>query len=673
MATATVVPLTKESQKLFISYYSNILKSQKTVRGSRRNRFSHIDRVYQRELDQTEEQKRAKQANNNGDPSRYQNMTVPVVMPQVEAAVTYQSSVFLTGLPIFGVVANPQFMDEAIQMEALLEQASIKGGWVRELILFFRDGFKYNFAPIEVSWNKEVTHTISTDLAKDVNQGVVTQTIWEGNSLKRLDPYNTFVDNRVPPSEVYKDGEYAGYTKLMSRIKLKSLIAELPDKIISNIAPAFSSGTATLSLSADAESEDYYVPTINPDIDPSEFVGTGTNWIAWAGLNDTAGRKGMEYKDSYYVTTLYTRVLPSEFNLKVPASNTPQIYKLIIVNHEHIIYCERQTNAHGYLPILIGQPLEDGLSYQTKSLADNGAPFQNLATAYMTSIIDSRRRAISDRLLYDPSRVLSAHINSANPSAKIPVRPAAFGKNLSESVYAFPYREDQTGVGMQQIQTILGLANQLTGQNQAQQGQFVKGNKTLQEFESVMNNANGRDQLASLLLEYQVFVPLKLILKLDILQYQGGTTIYNRDRRKVVEIDPLALRKAVIEFKVTDGLTPASKVLNSDAFSVAMQVIGSSPQISGNYNLPQLFSYIMKTQGAEITDFEKSPEQVAYEQALSAWQGTMQLAIEKGIDPKTLNLGPQPLPKEFNYNPQNNNPAPEDNQEPAQQEGMING
>jgi hypothetical protein len=323
---------------------------------------------------------------------------------------------------------------------------------------------------------------------------------------------------------------------------------------------------------------------------------------------------------------------------------------------------------------MVGQPLEDGLRYQTKSLAQNGEAFQELTSTYMNAIIASRRRAISDRVLFDPSRIAAAHINSANPSAKIPVRPAAYGKNLADSVYQFPYREDQAAGSMQQIQALLGLANGLAGQNQAQQGQFVKGNRTLSEFEDVMRNASGRDQLASIMLEHQVFVPVKHILKLNILQFQGGTTIYNRDKDVQVEIDPVKLRKAVLNFRVSDGLVPSSKIINADSFSVALQVFGSSPAIAGGYNVPQFFSYLMKTQGADITAFEKSPEQLAYEQAVGSWQSIMQLAVEKGVDPNSLGAGEMPLPEQFGYDPQANKPAPEQTtQTQAPQPGVQDG
>lgn len=662
MAASTVVSLSKKSQLAFIEYYKGVQSLRNTTRNEMRSQLERIDRAYQREVDRTDEHLNAQAANRNEDPTRFQNMTVPVVMPQVESAVTHQTSVYLTGQPIFGVVAAPQFMDEALQLESILEEQSVRNGWARELIMFFRDGFKYNFAPLEVTWEDEVTHAVETDVSISTTEGIPKEVIWSGNRIKRLDPYNTFVDTRVPPTEVYKKGEFAGYVEFMTRIELKAFISRLPDKIIANITPAFESGLGTSTGAKDAGAMNYYIPSINPLVSEEDNKGGGLNWLRWAGIS-TKRNQNIDYKDTYEVTTLYAKVLPSEFELTVPNRNTPQIYKLIIVNHEHIIYAEQQTNAHAYIPIMVGQPLEDGLSYQTKSLADNAAPFQELASSYMNSIIASRRRAISDRVLYDPSRITSAHINSANPSAKIPVRPAAYGKNIADSVYAFPYREDQASSSMQQIQTIMGLANSLNGQNLASQGQFVKGNKTLHEFESVMQNSNGRDQLASILLEYQVFIPMKQILKLNILQFQGGTTIYNRDKQQAVEIDPVKLRRAVLDFRVSDGLVPASKLLNSESFSVALQVIGSSPQIAGAYNIAPLFSYVMKSQGANLTDFEKGPEQIAYEQALGSWQQLSALGIENGIDPSKL--PPQPLPEQFGYNPAQNKPAPSNPTAPA--------
>jgi hypothetical protein len=616
-----------------------------------------IDLAYIRENDFTQENLRAKAANKYGDPTRFQNITVPVVMPMVEAAVTYQSSVFLTGHPIFGVVSNPQTMDAAMQMETVIEEQSVRGGWVRELMMFFRDGFKYNLAALEVNWDRVVTAALETDLAFSTTQARPKEVIWEGNCLKRKDPYNLIFDTRVAPSEIYWRGEFAGYTELMSRIQLKQFVNSLPDKMVDNVIAAFESGLGFSGISSTDMQGGFYTPQINPNALLDRDSRGTTNWMAWAGI--AGSQSNIKYKDTYEVTTLYAKILPADFGMKVPAQNTPQIWKFIYVNHSVLIYAERQTNAHGYLPMLFSQPLEDGLEYQTKSLAQNVQPIQDVTTALMNSNIAARRRAISDRGIYDPSRISEAHINSDNPAAKIPVRPAAYGKPVQEAYYPIPFRDDQAGIIMQDIQQLLQMGNVITGQNPVRQGQFVKGNKTQHEFQSVMSNANGRDQMTSMLLEAQVFTPLKEILKINILQYQGGVSLFNREKQQVVKIDPVALRKAVMDFKVSDGLTPSDKLINSDTLQVAMQVIGSSPQIAAGYNLAPMFSYFMKTQGGRIQEFEKSPEQMAYEQALQQWQLAMQTVSEsfKGMEPAEVQklmqqLPPQPQPQQYGYNPQ---------------------
>jgi hypothetical protein len=669
----TPMLVTKKSQEALLQYHHSCYDMQ-SRNWNLREQMRKIDLAYIRENDFTQENQRAKLANRYGDPTKFQNITVPVVMPMVEAAVTYQSSVFLTGHPIFGVVSNPANMDAALQMETVIEDQSVRGGWVREFMLFFRDGFKYNLSAIEVNWERVVTAALETDLSFSTTQARPKEVIWEGNVIKRRDPYNLIFDTRVAPSEVYWKGEFAGYTELMSRIQLKSFIASLPDKMVDNIVPAFESGLGFSGLSTFATDGGFYIPQINPDAILDRDPRNSANWMAWAGISGSDQK--IKYKDMYEISTIYAKILPSDFGLKVPAANTPQVWKFIFVNHSVLIYAERQTNAHGYLPMLFSQPLEDGLEYQTKSLATNVAPIQAITSAMWNSVIAARRRAISDRGIYDPSRISEHHINNENPAAKIPVRPAAYGKNVAEAYYPIPFRDDQSGTLMQESAQLMQFANVITGQNPVRQGQFVKGNKTLHEFQSVMSNANGRDQMTSMLLESQVFTPLKEILKINVLQYQGGISLFNRDIQQAVTIDPVQLRKAVLDFKVSDGLTPSDKLVNSDTLQVAMQVIGSSPQIAAGYNLAPMFSYFIKTQGGRIQEFEKAPEQLAYEQAVMQWQQSVQMIAEslKGAENAAelmKQLPPQPTPEQYGYTPQQQGAA-QTGQPPVEQATRIN-
>ena len=119
-----------------------------------KEQMRRIDLAYLREEDLTLEQWKAKYQNLGGNSNAIQNVTIPVVKPQINAAVDYQVSVFLTDYPIFGVVSGPEYMDQALQLQALIEENSIRTGWVSQLNRFFFDAFKY-WGVVEVTWDKD--------------------------------------------------------------------------------------------------------------------------------------------------------------------------------------------------------------------------------------------------------------------------------------------------------------------------------------------------------------------------------------------------------------------------------------------------------------------------------------------------------------------------------------
>lgn len=683
MVAATATIIKRKSQDALVQYLRTCftaLNDQWNLRAQ----MQSIDRAYQREVDYTSEQAKAKTSNRLGDPTKFQNVIVPIVMPHVEAAVTYQTSVFLTGVPIFGWVAPPGQEDAALQFQAITEENAIRGGWTQQLMIFFRDCFKYNLGCIEKTWGRQVTAAIETDISAQVSykQGKPKEVIWEGNILRRRDLYNTFWDTRYPPSQVYMYGEFAGYIELMSRIHLKKFMNELPDMMVANIKEAFAAGLGTTTFE-NAGVASYYIPQINGNVLSAVQKNMSFDWMNWAGVLERPQGE-MLYNNLYEVTTLYARIIPQDFLLNVPSANTPQVWKFIFVNFQVLIYAERCTNAHGYIPMFFGQPYEDGLGYQTKSLAQNAQPFQEVGSALINSAIAARRRAISDRGIYNPLLVAAQHINNDSPTAKIPMRPAGYNRKPEEAYYAIPFRDEQSGLAFQELGQILNMAQTLNGLNPARQGQFVKGNKTTHEFDTVMANANGRDQTISILLENQVFTPIKEVMKIDTLQYQAGISLYSPSQNRQVKIDPVALRKSAVTFKITDGLNPADKVINGDDFTVALQSISTSQEINSQYNVAPMFTYLMKTRNVDLAPFEKSQEQAAYEQALQYWKVASDNVMElmksisikiEGLTPEKVQemvkqmLPPQPTPQQYNYNPAQSSPARSSQTQPVNQNG----
>jgi hypothetical protein len=228
--------------------------------------------------------------------------------------------------------------------------------------------------------------------------------------------------------------------------------------------------------------------------------------------------------------------------------------------------------------------------------------------------MDSQRRKISDRILYDPSRISKDNISTSSPTARIPVRPSAYGSDISKSVYKFPYEDSQTASFIGTAKEIMSFGDMISGQNKAQQGQFVKGNKTQAEFEDIQGHSSGRQQKVALKIESQLMMPAKTICKANILQYQSSGELYNYDDQSTVKIDPISLRKAIFNYTVTDGLVPEDKIINAQAMQGFLQLLGSSPYLQSKYDLAKVVSYFAKTQNADLTPFEVTP-QVAQQQA----------------------------------------------------------
>jgi hypothetical protein len=620
MTPDEVIKLNPEQQKHLKAYIYNVYTFLGGNALNLRSGLEWRDRLYYRETDYTAAQMKARMANMLGDAQKLQNMVVPVVAPQVETAVGYLTEVFCTGEPFFGVVAPRASVDAATQMETVISDNSRRFGWRAEVIKAFRDGLKYNLMATEVAWETKKTYTIINNPALGLKDGAQTaEEMYAGNFVKRMDLYNMILDTRVPPNKIHTHGEFVGYVELLPRTALKQLTIDLGAGNTMNLTDAFQSNCNQYTVGAAASGE-YYIPLVNPAALLNMNSGTGgaNNWLAW--ISGITNNGVIEYRDLYEVATIYARFLPSDFKLKLPADNTPQIFKLIVVNKQWIVFCKRMTNAHNFLPIIVSQPFDDGLGYQAKSFADNVSPYQEMASALWNSGIESKRRLVYDRLFYDPSRINKTDIDKVSSVARIPVKQAAYGKPVSDAVHSLNYRDDNVVGVLEMAQRVQQLANVANGQNNAQQGQFQKGNKTRFEFETTMSGANMRPRLFAITLEDTFFAAFKEIVKMNIIQYQGPAEIYSIPKDSTVKIDPLELRKGSFQFKLSDGQTPTEKLLNTELMGQVAQIGMAVPAINAEYDVVGMLTYSWKQNGAFwLDEFKRTPEQKAeYLQTLAA-------------------------------------------------------
>lgn len=617
-----------------VKFLDNCMAHFRTMAPGYHTQLEIRDRHYMREFTTLQEAQRARQAQRAGDNTKIENTTVPIVESQVEAGVTYLTSVFLTDMPMFSVVSPPEYSDLAMQFNTLMLEHSQEGGWLREFQLLFKDGLKYNLGAVEVDWKEHTTYQpITVDVAAAVagtKQKDIKEVVWAGNTVRRLDIYNIFFDARYTPAEVPRKGSYAGYHERLGREALMEFVQNLNEEFVDRRKEALESKSDGCVH--------YYVPKLNADalVSPDQQGALdGTfNWESWADPS-VKNSPRIKYGDDFIVTTLYARIVPQDFNMAVPARNKPQIWKLIFVNGDVLVYAERLTNAHNRLPILLAQPDEDGLNLQTKSVAARAEPYQDMASALWNATLAAKRRAVFDRLLYDPTKVRPEDINNPNPVARIPVRPGAFGQPLNHAVWPFPYNDSQVGSMISEAQGIQEQANMATGFNRSSQGLFTKGNRTQFEYNDVAQRSDGRQRTRALFLEAQFFGPLKWMLKINIIQRQKPLELVNRTTGQLVKIDPAKLREITLALNVSDGLMPSDKLINGDLMRAALQYVGTNPLFQAEFDLVGMFVDYCKQHGSNwVEKHRRQPQQVANTMGTMRQLADMRASQQTGRPPE---------------------------------------
>jgi hypothetical protein len=156
---------------------------------------------------------------------------------------------------------------------------------------------------------------------------------------------------------------------------------------------------------------------------------------------------------------------------------------------------------------------------------------------------------------------------------------------------------------------IQAMGDKAIGINPATQGNFQKGNRTMHEFDSVMNNSQSRLALGALLLESQFFNPLKETLKINYLLHAEPESVTTPETDVPTQIDPVALRQQAPDFVLSDGLLPTTKIKNTDAAIMALQLLSTNAEANFKYDLGAIAASIIKQSGfVDLGDYERTPE-----------------------------------------------------------------
>lgn len=590
--------LSPESQKSLLGFATKVIEHHNRSKTELVTKMDIIDRAYARYVETTE----------NGDGgvdtvaasvacdvfNTTDKVTPPIVVAQVDSFVAYLADVFLSGYPMFPVLGTPKTKKTAEQLETLMDDHALLGSYPRHLLLFLREAVKYNYAGLEVDWDTITKFTATVDIKSADGRGMAKGDKFY-NKLKRLDPRNIIRDTSVLPCDVAEHGDYAGYVERLSMTAMKRYLVKMANK-----GQGFNVDKAMLSTATTSTNNYQEQPAVSDYISSTGYTtNRGVDWDAYADGN-VRKQKTPSYGAMYEKVVLYARIIPRDHNIISPQPGTPQIWRLVIINNSVLAVAHRVISAYDLLPILIGQPQEDGFGEQTQSIAEGEIPFQRAAETLFNIRFAAARRAVSDRALYNSNVISPRDVNSKAAAPKIPVNINPLQNVSLETVYKqIPFDMRGTETAISDAQTIVGFSKELHGLNNARTGQFQKGNKSVQEWQDVQSGSENRLRLPALALEYQVFAPMKSMMALNIMQYGEDAELISQKTGDVVTINMAELRGAALSFRIADGFTPKSKMASTEMLKEGMNMLNSSPVLQQAYgaSMPSMFAHLMALGG----------------------------------------------------------------------------
>lgn len=614
---ADPIPITMETHQSLVQMLKEFQRIHK-ANDTFRDKLRAIDRAYACFVSSKDQAKADEQAAQILDDSGV-HFTTPVVLSQVDSIVAYLTELYLSGYPLFPVVppaGGPEDQNFGEQLEAIIDDHSLKGRWPRQLNKMFRDGAKYNVCAVELEWAPIGSLQINKNNTQVGDKGTPTLDVELINRLYSLDIYNTFYDQLIDIPDVVEYGDFIGYNDLWTRGRLKKYISDLnrANEVTMNVRKALESQEG--ANKDDVPRQHYYEKPLISNYQIEEDINQTPNWMAWATADDRKPDEDrIDYSNKYLRTKFYARIIPSDHGLEVPEPNVPQIWKFVAINNSHIIHMKKVISAFDMFPIMLGQFTEDGFRQQTKSVAEQQVAIQDATTELVNIRLNSARRAISDRAIYDPTLIDPQDVNSRTAAPKIPMKQNLKGMKPTDAYYPIEFNDTGTARAFDDIFPLLNLSEFMGGLNSARQGNFRRGNRTLGEFSEIMNNSDMRSRMIALMMEYQIFIPMKRQIKGNILLNMADSSnlqLVNNRTERVININLQELRTKMMDFKVADGYLPTSLLGNTEAVSSAYTLLAQSPRLQAEYALGPLFSHLMGLLGVRgLQKFQLPPDQVA--------------------------------------------------------------
>ncbi len=545
-----------------------------------------------------------KAANDKGKPPLAVDIVIPYSFATLSTISTYLLQVFAATHPYMQVGTYGMNVNNALQMEIVLQYQLDHNRIVKHWWNWFNDMGLYGLGILMNQWTTETKMKTQRNQAPVLDiatggfqmesireqQEVVT---YEGNEVFSIDPFMFFPDPRVPMRDVSTKGEYVFWRQFQGKHLLKRQEQQGRLKYIDD-APNISDERSTGSL------------TSARNLLTGGDSHAGANWH---------GRTNESGPGNYHVDTCTIDLVPRE--LGIGESDRVEKWLFTILNKAQIVQAERVLDDHGEHPVIAVEPYGSGYDFGSAGMADYIGPIQDSMSWFLNSHMENVRSALNNQWIVDPFAVEMKDVNRPGPGKTIRLKRTALGRDVRTAIQQLPV-QDVTSGHVKDMDVFFEIGQRVSAVSENLLGlQDSGGRKTATEVRTSGAAAASRLSALTRVVSAQGMTSLSNQMSMNTQQWMSSE-FHVRVTGSDGNIYPLQISPDGIAgdyyYPVNDGSLPLDKVALLDIWKQILVGVLQDPQIRQEYSVPKLFEFVAELGGAKnIRSFRVqpgSPEQI---------------------------------------------------------------
>jgi hypothetical protein len=520
-------------------------------------------------------------------------IVVPFTWAAISTIVTLVA-VFLNKRPHFELGSmSPEGVQNAKHMEMVLQYNCDHTRMVRRLYQKFMDICVYGVGAVSTKWCVKKAHrTVRTKLpGGQLETSKEFRTVYQGNEVSNIDPYNFFPDPRVPMSEVNRSGEFAFWRDAISR----------------------------LGLLKDAREYNYAwvedIPKTRPRSDFENYSKRNaiTKGASQPGLSVDRAYEGKFEDDFVQVDQGTCWIVPKDWGLG--DSEDPELWIFSVGNKKQVFQAEPFDADHAQHPVAVSEPFGLGYGFGQPSPTDFVTPIQDLVSALVNTHLVNVRSVLNDCFVYDPSAIESQDMKDMGPGRRYRLKPSAFGRDVRSIIQQIPV-QDVTAQHMADAQMFMNVGLMLLGLNQNMIGASTPSSRRSATESRITAEASAsRLSLLSRLTSGQGVIDMVEQMILNIQQnIDSEFTLQILGEKGMMESVLVMPENLVGDFyyPIHDGTLPMDKVGLLDVWKELIGVVLQDEQLRMEWDVSKMVEYAATLGGAQNAHMMRRQPQMQF-------------------------------------------------------------